>query len=300
MWKQFVSKDVREYIEKTDYQFSDMDIATIIYHSELSESEKLRLLSELGQKTEDTVLCQQIEERIAYARLCYQRFAENDGGCFYEARKWDAGDVIGHFATLDLALAHTKKLGVAFQINKYQIIGRCKKIITPQAKFNPRFASEWELPERPYQGEQISEYSYSAEGHLQRFWTAEMTREEEDAVDDWGEARFEQRFVAFPNPFEVGDIVRMADDCIGIVSTSQADWKEFLHRIEQHGLVVDYFDASLCVEYFSEDGEATHTHVQPIYLEKAEVDEETRKRLQSLIENRKEMGENGIQSPDFI
>lgn len=282
------SKDVRQFILETGFQLTDMDFATIIFNSDLSEEEMLRCLSELGNKTNDSVLRKQIEERIAYTRSCYQCFLRNDGSCFYETREWTPhdwadGDVTGHFATLDLAMEHSKKNNKPFQISKYQIVGLCKEVITPQAILNPRLGFDWDSLEYPYSGDPIAEYYFTAEGNLHHFHTWEMTHEEEDAVNDWGKARFEKRFFAMPNPFELGDIVRMEDGDIGIVSTSQAEWKDFLRRVE-NGLIVEYLDASVIVEYFSDSGPATHSHIPPIYLEKTEVDDETKRRLQSLLD----------------
>lgn len=83
--------------------------------------------------------------------------------------------------------------------------------------------------------------------------------------------QFERRFVKMPNPFEKGNIVRTTrDGRIGVVTTSQAEWRDFLRRAEEKGLDVDFSDASIIVEFQNADGSWGHRHIQPIYLERAQ------------------------------
>lgn len=288
MLKQLISKDVWEYIEKTGFRFSDMDIATIIHHSELSIPEKQCALRSLADRTEDLDLRQQIAERIAYDKMCYERFASNDGSCFYQTsaaevtERWDLDEATGHFSSVELALSHAKSLGIAFSIHKYQIIGLCESIIVPHGYINPRLCPEGTFEGRSYDGEPIAGFRYNADGELQSYWTYEVTNEENAAVDDWGAKRFEWKFIQMPNPFEKGDIVRLTNsEQNGIVATSQEEWQSFLRRVEERNLVVDFSDASIVVEF----QEGSHGHIQPIYLEKVEVDEDTKTRLHGLIDN---------------
>ena len=273
MLKQLISKYVLRYIEKTGFQFSDADVATIIYHSERSVPQKHQALQSVADRTEDVELRNQIAERIAYDRMCYERLAANDGGCFYETsvaestENWDLDEATGHFASVELALSHARSLGFAFSIKKYQIIGLCKNIIVPHGFFNPRLCPDATAGVKAYKGEAIADFRYSADGELRNFWTYEVTDEENAAVDDWGAKRFECKFIRMPNPFEKGDIVRRINsEQIGIVATSQTEWHSFLQRVEEKKPVVDFFDASIVVEF--QDG--SHEHIQPIYLEKVE------------------------------
>lgn len=290
MLKQLISKDVLEYMEKTGFRFSDADTATIIFQAELPTPEKLRLLSELGEKTEDTILRQQINERIAYEQLCYRRFQENDGSCFYElsaaesSEDFEANDVMGHFCSVDLAIKHAKWFEIPFYIKKYQIIGLCENIVVPYIRPNPHLFCEDMTIKCNYFGDDIAGCDYDAQGNPLCCWSFEIPEEEKKTID-WGYGRFEWRFIEFPNPFDLGDIVRVVgSDIIGVVSTSQKMWHEYLHRIKERSLMVDFSDASLVVEYLPEEGEVSHIHIQPVYLEKVEVDEETRKHLHALID----------------
>lgn len=74
-----LSKDVREYILKKGYVFTENEIATLIHNSEWSISEKHKTLLKIASKTVNQVLKQQIEERIQYEELCIRRIRENAG-----------------------------------------------------------------------------------------------------------------------------------------------------------------------------------------------------------------------------
>lgn len=291
MLKQLISKDVYEYVEKNEIRISDFDLATIIYQSEeISEPTKAQMMQELKDTTSDEKLRVQLEERIAYDKTRYERFIANDGSCVFTVEaaegneRWDRDDVAGYFASVDLALEYGKQLGISFAINKYQIIGLCKEVITPKGSINPRLfpGAEWE--QEPYAGDPIGRAKYSSNRELLSVSSYEMTHEEQDKVDDWGESRFEWHFPVLPNPFEVGDIVRIIGcERPGVIATSQEEWKAFLQRVSTQNLVVDFLDASLIVNFIDREGKSYHGHIQPIYLEKIEVDDATKEQLLALL-----------------
>lgn len=260
---------VRKHMSKENIQLQDIDLATIIYHAPLPVSQTHQLLKELATKTENSDLKKQIDQRLAYDQMSLERFLNNDGSYFYEAYASD-GDVIGHFATMDLAKKHALSLGTVFSVQKYQIIGLCKDIIIPHFAYNPRLFSKGTTGARSYTGDAISGCRYDVAGQLLDCWSYEMTAEETAIVEDWGARRFEWRFVQLPNPFECGDVVRSKNtNRLGVVRTSQEDWKQLLQNSEEGTLVYDYTDASITVEFSQEDGTQSHKHIQPIYLEKA-------------------------------
>lgn len=271
------SEDVRVYMEQTGFRFTPSELATLVYHSGKTLPVKHSYWLSLVDETGDATLRKEIRERIAYDQKCQWLFAENDGSCFYETAigettdDWERDEVTGHFASLELALKHAKGYGVPFDIRKYQIIGLCKNVIVPYCLFNPRLFPEGDSGESAYRGEAIAEFRYTAEGILQSYWTYEISPEETAAVEDWGKARFEWRFIRMPNPFQAGDLVRIVGtDRVGRVATSQAEWQAFLRRVEERKLAVDYSDASVTVDYSSKENPYDHQHVQPIHLEKAD------------------------------
>lgn len=61
-----ISKDYRKFMEEKNIELSDWDKATLIYnHTAASFPEKIRVLKELCEQTQDEELIKQIKERIA-------------------------------------------------------------------------------------------------------------------------------------------------------------------------------------------------------------------------------------------
>lgn len=259
---------VRMHMSKENIQLQDIDLATIIYHGPLPVSLTHQLLKELADKTGNTDLKNQIDQRLAYDQMSIERFANNDGSCFYETSAND-GEITGHFATIELAKNHALSLGAIFSVQKHQIIGLCKDIMVPHYAYNPRLFTKGTTGAQSYTGDAISGCRYDATGQLLDCWSYEMTAEETATVEDWGANRFEWRFVQLPNPFEYGDAVRFINsNRIGVVKTSQKDWSQLLRNYSAGKQVLDYTDASLTVEFLQENGASNHEHIQPIYLEK--------------------------------
>ena len=280
------SKDVRAHIKDTGLRFSDSEIGTLIFHSGLPYQELHRALKELAEQTADPELRRQIGERIAYDDRCRERFETNDGGFFFAVcvdgggKEQAYSEAVGHFASVELALAFMEGKTVPFTVKKYQIVGVREPLVKSALRRNPRLFSGKLVQERPYEGAPVSEFSYDADGSLVRYWTDEISDEERSRVDDWGESRFENRFFPLPNPFELGDIVRMADDpdSLGIVETSRKDWAEWMGRVQKRKLPLDYYDSFIRVEFLMEQGTFIHSHIPPIDLERAALDETDRRK----------------------
>lgn len=292
MITQIISKDMLAYLEEQGRSLSDREIATIVYHAGLSMPELLQALSELKHQTKDTELAQEIEERITYEQRCLERFRENDGSCFYETsivEEDGENTVTGHFAALALAEKHTKQFvfhhNKPFVIKKYQIVGLCEKVIVPICWVNPRLHPKAASVPCEYYGSAISGCRYRADGSLLEWWSFEL-QEEERAVEDWGEHRFECKFLDLPNPFQRGDIVRVfGKDEVGIVATSQEEYQEFLCRVKEHKLPVDFIDSSIIVLFLQDEGDDTHGHIPPVYLERTQTNTDTEKQLRALLKD---------------
>ena len=268
------SKDVREYIEKTGFKFSDADLATIVYQSGLPIPKIHEKLCEIHKRTQDTVLKQQIEERITYDELCLNKISANDGACFYKLIEWKGieffylDDSLGYFSSLELAMEYAKHLGTAFVIEKYQIIGLCGNIIVPPDEFNTHLKTK----EKKYKGESISSLTFNLDGKICSYWTCEVPQREIDKIENWGKTSFEHRFVFIPNPFDRGDIVReIGTDRIGVVDTSKEEWNAFLQRVREENLNLSFCDMELSVGFFDENGKIDrYAPVHPMWLEKIE------------------------------
>ena len=280
------SKDVRAYIERTGLRFSDSEIGTLLFHSGMPYHELHRALKELAEKTADQELRRQIGERIAYDERCSETFRANDGSFFFAvsvdagSEEWEYDEAIGHFASAELALAFMKGKKAPFTVKKYQIVGLREPLVKAVAHVNPRLSSKNLIQELPYKGMPVSEFTYGADGSLVRYWTDEISDEERSRVDDWGASRFENRFFPLPNPFESGDIVCMADDpdSLGIVETSREGWAEWMREVRKRKLPLEYYDSFIRVEFLTERGTFTHSHIPPIDLERAVLDETDRRK----------------------
>lgn len=284
--KYIKSKDVRAYIKRTGLQFSDSEVGTLLFHSGMPYHELHCALKELAERTADQALRRQIEERIAYDERCSEIFRTNDGSFFF-AVSVDAGskeceydEIIGHFASLELALAFMKGKNVPFTVKKYQIVGLREPLVKSVVHVNPRLPSKNLIKDRPYEEIPVSEFTYGADGSLVQYWTDEISDEEHSKVDDWGASRFENRFFPLPNPFEVGDIVCMVDapDSLGIVETSREGRAEWMREVRKRNLPLEYYDSFIRVEFLTEQGTFTHGHIPPIDLEGAVLDETDRQK----------------------
>lgn len=280
------SKDVREYIKRTGLQFSDSEIGTLLFHSGMPYHALHRALKELAEKTTDQELRRQIGERIAYDERCREIFRTNDGSFFFEvcvdgdSKEGACGEAVGHFASAERALAFMEGKNIPFTVKKYQIVGLREPLVKSTLRRNPRLFSEKLVQARPYEGAPVSGFSYGADGSLVRYWTDEISDEERSSVDDWGASRFENRFFPLPNPFALGDIVRIADDpdSLGIVETSREDWAEWMRWVRRRKLPLEYCDTFIRVEFLTEQGTFLHSHIPPIDLERAALDQTDRRK----------------------
>ena len=78
------SKDYRKYLEEKQIEISDWDWATLVYnHNTLNYDKRIRALSEIKEKTEDTELQKQIEERLSWDAQAFDDFKKNSGNAYF-------------------------------------------------------------------------------------------------------------------------------------------------------------------------------------------------------------------------
>lgn len=144
--------------------------------------------------------------------------------------------------------------------------------------FNPNLMDGADMEEcvteHDYCGHSEAEAWYGKDGMLEYFWSDEIERSDEEHLSrSYDLKRFENAFIFVPNPFETGDIVRLTTDCEGhgIVATSQLEWQAFLERVESgRAKWADFSDASITVDFLQDDGQISHNHINPAFLEKFE------------------------------
>ena len=107
-------------------------------------------------------------------------------------------------------------------------------------------------------------------------------------------ARFENAYMEIPNPFEKGDVVHVVGtDRYGIVLISQTEWEAYKLRMNQV-TGKDFIDASITVDFLCQNGQFSHDHVNPIFLEKIEPDKAT------LLAMKYHLGQKDKQGKDYI
>lgn len=109
----FVSKDVREYMEQNHLEFTDFEKAALIYNAGLPVLRRMELLEQLAENTEDTSLREQIHARLASGRQDMGVFRDNAEGYVYavKSHKYDDPYICGYFAAADMAYAHGMRQG---------------------------------------------------------------------------------------------------------------------------------------------------------------------------------------------
>ena len=278
----FISKDVRKYMEVNDLEFTDFEKAALIFHSGSPVLKRLELLEQLAEETEDASLREQILVRLAYERENMEAFRNNTEGYVYAVEAHEDGDepsICGYFATANLAYAHGMKQGCKFRIEKYLIVGfNGQEAKKSKGYLNPNLMDEADMEEcvteHDYYGHSEAEAHYDKDGTLIFFWSDEIERSDEENISrSYDLKRFENAFIFVPNPFETGDIVRLTSDHEGhgIVATSQLEWQAFLERVESgRAKWADFSDASIIVDFLQADGKIGHDHINPAFLEKFE------------------------------
>lgn len=77
---------------------------------------------------------------------------------------------------------------------------------------------------------------------------------------------FDDKFIACPNPFHAGDIVKYKPARkkyhIGVVT-----FEDSLDEMKEKGVLMDASDASLAVDWLNEKGEFFHEHICPVHLD---------------------------------
>ena len=263
------SKDVREYMEKKGKRLTDFEKATLAYnYPDTSIGERLEMLKEIMDTTQDQKLAGQIRERIGYHKKCVKKFYENKKGMIYVLKRYEKGDWRPvdwcYFASGELAYASGKKLGEDFSISKYRT-----------------FEKEVDMEEDRYYS--VSDMYYDEKGIL-RYCRSKEVVWGQGEIDEDDEGRFEDAYVDLPYPFRTGDLVReVGCDEIGVVQSQRTDeeyelYQKRAEKMRQEGHFNSYGDASIPVEYPDENGNFGHSHVLIANIEYAVPDENDPKR----------------------
>jgi len=257
------SETVRSYVVESKWTFTDREKAALLYHSDLSLKEQYTRLGILRDTTTDEGLQKQLTEYLEREKRAIQAFKENDAKhCVYVLKVRENGGfhdgeypACGYFFDWNVAFEYGKKENVPFQIEKY--------LVNAVSEFEDGTCSHTS----------IADLHFNKNGEASSFSSREIPDDNEQT--DWYEC-FENMFYESPNPFEIGDIVRLVGtEKYGIVEVSQKHWRENLERYKQRRkFLPDYSDVQIRVIFLTEEGTFVHGHINPIDLERYQPERE--------------------------
>ena len=281
------SEDIRAYMEQTGWSFSDREQAGILFNYRgLALAEKAARLRELGDRTEDRILAEQIGQRLALGQEMRDLFFRDGPGIFYMLD--DAcNERPVYYAKAEDAIRRGKREGGRFEVCKYHLIGapglppvHNEPIWNPYLFKARQPLEKPELPDEDRDDNWAGYAGFNEHGELYSLQSSEPLSISMAVYTEmcFSVQRFENRYVELPNPFQRGDIVQVTGRFDhrrrGVVETSQEEWERFNRRIRDDCLEgVDFFDACLTVE-FPVEGGFSHWHINPLYLERCQPEKD--------------------------
>lgn len=277
------SKTMRNYIAKTGWMPTEFQLTALISHMNISLEEKEAYWTAIAQETEDQVLREQVQETLRRRKRAFDLFAAV-GESIYTVEVEAEDRAFGYFLSFDQALEAGRQLHRPFEIRKYPFGPPHKRPIGALNPFMGGDAPGQEVLDdirSPLEAAAVGSILYDAAGQAVDWWQALDADPEvtpgEAARREYDPARFENAYVPLPNPFDRGEIVAILDQQgkvknYGLVWNTEEGW-EVSHQQEGHR---DYWDETIVVEFIDkEDGDFTHSHINPFYLERAEPEDET-------------------------
>lgn len=269
------SKQMKEYLNEIGFTFSDHQKATLIWNSDsdsYSWNEKLNALRELAEQTSDTIVKQQVLERVQYEEKCFDVFHDNSSNRYiYIVSNMEEREE--YSLKSEPAISYAKRQAIKnkeeYTVYKQLLLTEAKpSIIKSNIQVNPNIFGELEFSEEEkYNGGPIANLTINPNGEIAAIYSNELSKEEDDQVSIFKQERFEDKFIPIVFPFEKGDIVKhIPTGEYAVVKTSQEQWKQFLEKVEQ-GLYVDYIDTSITVVFLDKEGYWSHDHLNPLDFE---------------------------------
>lgn len=246
------SEYVRNYVLETGWTFTDAQKAVLLINGDLTLKEQYSRLQVLKENTTDQNLQKKIVGYLNKEELKFQIFKENSDKAYIYILKVKEEDIsysnmlpTEYFFDLDLACECGRETNLPFMIEKYLV----------------------EVLEIRGQRDPVTTYlEFNEDGEAVYFY-GKIPGDDEESEDFYD-------FFEVPNPFEKGDIVKLAGtEDYGIVDTPQKRWKRNLAKYktaegQQKGIELDFSDAQIRVEFLNEDGTFSHAHINPMYLER--------------------------------
>lgn len=261
---------IRDELSKNGFQLSDAEKATMLWNSTLSYTEKLEELQKLSDSTSDDNLQKQIRKRLDYESKKLERIKDNSSGSylyvFEDQHKLYQNYFLNYKMSILFAQMYLSKDNFSCSIYKKKLINSCDEF-TKTIRLHRNQHTTDELAEAitvfSY-GESVSEIRFNNKGNIDYLYCGEMSPEEENDTYEYRNDRFEQKCFALPIKFSCGTVVRdVTDNAIGVIA-ADADFS----NPPSNDSYVFFFGVPVLT--LDEHGIWNHTHIRPIYLEKAE------------------------------
>lgn len=255
MKKLIPSKDVRVYLEKINYKFTDSEKATIIYNSSLTLEDKHREMRKIQANTSNKELQSQIQKRLEYDSAMLSDIKRGDDNCIFilqildeEQKEYEEELYCTSYIVAEI---QAKQYSGCFIIAKAHVLGEDESV-------------------DEFYNSEIARVYYDDSGRIKSYW-----KETKNGGDLSIKSGFEDAYISLPNPFQQGDIVAVVGtDKVGVVrkviSESQSNEGK-------NCTTKDYSDVSFIVEILDEEFVFQHEHINPIYLEYADLEGDCRK-----------------------
>ena len=274
MFELVPSEYMREYFKAVGFEFTDFQKATLIWNApKKSWEEKMDALEELAETTKDENLKRQISERICFEKKQLEVFKDNaESRYIYVVEESKESYSCGFFAEYDKAFQYLLKYEKEYEVEcaiKKQLVVRTAEdeIVRTHGRGNPYMGVEVEEFSE-YDGEAIAEVCINRNGKIIRFYSYELSKEEEEVVSEFKPERFEHAFMKIPFEMQMGTPVKdIVTGAYGILAQDKEEWDDFLRRIEERNLYVDFADIQVTIYTLTETGYWYHEHVNPLYLE---------------------------------
>lgn len=275
------SKWMREYL-KDKKIFTDWEKATLIWNAPNTIwKSRIASLQELANQTNDSILYEQISERIKYEQKSYACFCMNFEKEYVYVVLDEQGDAYGFFGDVPMALQYgienAKKWHEKyFEIEKQLIISKeNQNKVFKRWRSNHLRTEPTDDLQNEYSGMAASCVRYNSAGNILSIDSNEMSDEENERVDEFNNVRFEYQFFQIPFGMETGTIVKILSgfrkDKYAVLKSGEEEWNKYMDIMNDPGHY-DFSDMQTIVYVLDDDGTWLHEHVNPLFLE-AEIPE---------------------------
>ena len=277
-----LSKQQIQYYEKQYLTcFSDREKATIIFNDPQASLDDILLeLIKIECLTSDSNLKKEIEERISYEIFKYQDFVSNNQQNYLYCLMDEDEFIYGVYESFYLAYDNLKQkvhedLNDDFFLKSgYKSEYQIQKYKLTKTRQNSTFEclKEIKKSETQFQSAFIGNIQYKENLNIQSVF---YNNAEPGYLDNSN--RFENQFIGIYIPFQKGDIVKcltnqLKEEVYYVVEKGAKEFKDVHSMLKGSE---DYSDCALCVYELSENGSWNHHHLNPLYLKKICIQDQT-------------------------